>query len=719
MTRTKIEDILGPEGLLSQTLPRYEFRPQQLHMAQAVERALREPQVLLVEAATGTGKTLAYLAPALLSGKRVVVSTGTKALQEQLFHKDIPFLTKHWPKPFKAVLLKGRRNYLCQVRMDEMLLSPRFRGAHDAKHWERILAWARQTTTGDRAEISGLPDDYATWQDLSVSSEGCQGSKCKHYEACYVTQARRAAQEAQVIVVNHHLFFADLALREHSFAELLPEYDAVIFDEAHHLEDVASAYFGMQLSNFRLSELIADIRLTLSRDALVDAPLDATLKQLGVCGTSLFTLMAFGRYEGRYPLAEILKGGQRDKIQEAHRLLAASLTDVERELKRFHQRVEMAERLGARSAELKFELDAMMKADDPRYTYLFEIKDRGVFMQAAPVDLAEIFERRLLRHHDTLIFTSATLSTNADFEFFKRRMGLASPAPDSPTPSPAAATAPSPELGPELSPVARPAPAPGPSGPQAAKAARSALASLGLAPGAGAQEAPPKPLKLHELLLEPVFDYAQQCLLYIPKKLPAPTHRDFVDGVIQIVEYLIGVTDGRAFVLFTSYANMNAVHDALAPKLAQTVLKQGERPKRELIEVFKADKRSVLFATSSFWEGVDVEGDALQLVILDKLPFASPGDPLIKARMDLVESRGGSSFMELSVPHAALTLKQGFGRLIRSRHDTGIVAILDSRLATKPYGRYFLKTLPPAPVVWTAPEVKRWWQERQVVDASG
>lgn len=688
-TPAPIEEILGPQGLLSRTLPRYEFRPQQLQMAQAIERALMQRHVLIVEAATGTGKTLAYLAPALTSGKRVVVSTGTKALQEQLFFKDIPFLTQHWPTKFKAVLLKGRRNYLCKWRMDDMLLNPRFRGPHDAKHWERVIQWARTTETGDRAEIPGLPDEYATWADLSISSEGCQGSKCKHYETCYVTQARRKAQEAEIIVVNHHLFFADMALKENSFAEILPEYDAVIFDEAHHLEDVASAYFGMQLSNYRLSELLSDIRQALEREDAVDADIERDLKSINVAGTSLFTLLAFGLYEGRYPLKGVLEGGQRLKLEEAHRQLAASLTDLERELRRFHQKVETAERLGQRASELKFELDAVMKAEDERYTYFLEIKDRGVFIQAAPIDLAEIFQRRLLKTHSTLVFTSATLSTNEDFNYFKKRMGLLPPTIKKPK-----ATAQTEEAQAQTTPKVES---------EAPSKEESRLAS----------EAKSQPAPTDELLLEPVFDYASQCLLYIPKRLPPPNDPAFMDGVIQIIEYLVGITDGKAFVLFTSYANMNTAYEALAPKLTQTVFKQGDRPKSELLKAFKADTHSVLFATSSFWEGVDVEGESLQLVIIDKLPFASPGDPLIKARMELLESRGGNSFMELSVPSAALTLKQGFGRLIRSREDIGIVAILDSRIATKRYGSYFIKTLPPAPVVWNAAEVKQWWAQRQ------
>lgn len=672
-----IDDILGPEGLLSKALDNYEHRPQQLEMAQAVALALKDKQRLVVEAATGTGKSLAYLVPALLSGKRVVISTGTKALQEQLFQKDLPLLAKHWHEEFDAVLLKGRRNYLCQWRMQDMLMAPRFRGPNDAKFWPDIMEWSRKTEVGDRAEVKGLPDDYPTWADLSISSDACTGSKCKFYENCFVTQARRRAQEAKIIVVNHHLFFADLALRKTTYAEILPEYDAVIFDEAHHLEDVASAYFGMQISNYRISELIGDIKRWMDKEAVADKSIEKVIKELGVDGSSLFSLMAFGLYEGRYPLREALEGSQREKIKEAQRQLSDTIADLEREFKRFATKIEGSERLAERTTNLKFEIDSVLRADDDHYTYFLEIKNNGVFVQAAPIDLAQLFQDKLLDGRDAMIFTSATLSTNDTFDYFKQRMGLV------PKSKGKDASKPPDDLVLEQEddkPKSRPA-------------------------LTGAPE-------LRELRLEPVFDYETQCVVYIPEKLPEPNHPAFVEGVAKIVKYLVSITEGRAFVLFTSWANMNRVHEMLEHELTQTVLKQGERPKAQLIQAFKEDRTSVLFATSSFWEGVDVEGDALQLVIIDKLPFASPGDPLVKARMDLLEARGGNSFMDYSVPSAALTLKQGFGRLIRSRQDIGIVAILDSRIATKRYGKYFLKSLPPAPVVWTAPAVKRWWYDK-------
>ena len=687
-----IEGVLGEEGIVAKKLGRYEYRPQQLEMAHAVLDALDHKELLIVEAATGTGKTLAYLVPALLSGRRVVISTGTKALQEQLFQKDIPFLSDHWPEEVKAIVLKGRRNYLCKLRFDSMMLGPKFRAAADVQHWPTIKKWAKETETGDRADIEGLPDDFPTWADLSVGSEACKGSKCSHYDSCYVTKARKAATEANLIVVNHHLFFADLALKQGGFGEVIPEHDAVVFDEAHHLEDIASNYFGMEVSNWRVNELILDLKSAMEGENATDDDLDAAMKRVTQRATSFFSMLAFGHYEGRYPLDKILEGAQKERIQESYRLFGVSISELERELRRFAGASELSERLAERAADLKFETDSLMKCDDERYTYFMEVRDRGVFLNAAPIDLAELFQQKLLRDHDTIVFTSATLSTNDDFTYFKQRMGLE-----------------------EIPPLEKK------EEDDSEGVAESEDKSEASVESAGGKKKPVKgkkekkkrpPRQVKEVLLPPVFDYEEQCLIYVPRRLPPPNDPKFIDGVVQIVEYLLGISQGRAFVLFTSWANMNAVHEELEHKLPYRVLKQGSKPKSELIREFKKDEHSVLFATSSFWEGVDVEGDALKLVIIDKLPFASPADPLNKARMELLEARGKSSFFDFSVPGAALTLKQGFGRLIRSRSDTGVVAILDSRIASKRYGSHFIKSLPPAPLVWNASEVKRWWQDR-------
>jgi ATP-dependent DNA helicase DinG len=651
-----VESILGPGGLLNQALDRYEYREQQVQMATAVQRALDKRRPLVVEAATGTGKTLAYLVPAILSGKRVVVSTGTKALQDQLFHKDIPFLQEHFPLDFKAVQLKGRTNYLCKLRFEEMSGNPKFRNRSEATMWPKIKVWAGHTETGDRAEIEGLPDDFATWNDLSVGAEACLGTKCKFYEECFITNMRKHAQDADVIVVNHHLFFADLALRDIGFAEILPEYDAVVFDEAHHVEDVATNHFGLQVSNYRFRELVGDIRRTMESEDVVDDTLDDALYELDKAYKSFFPVLTYGLYDGTYELGPILDGEVGKLVEPEKQVLVEALSDLSRAVGACSKLGEIAERLSERCAELRFELQMILKRDNPKYVYFVTVRDRGMFLQAAPIDLADLLRRKLLNRHDTLIFTSATLATGGNFDFFRQRMGMGS----------------------------------------ASNTETSKLDTY----------------DIDELILPAVFDYAAQSLLYVPNRLPEPRVEGFVENVAVIVEYLVGITEGRAFVLFTSYSNMNAVWDLVADKIDYPTYKQGEAPKQELLEKFRADTHSVLFATSSFWEGVDVEGESLSLVIIDKLPFANPSDPLTRARIDLIDSSGGNAFMQFSVPSAALTLKQGFGRLIRSANDRGVVAILDSRIAKKRYGRYFLESLPPAPVVWNARDVRDWWKER-------
>jgi ATP-dependent DNA helicase DinG len=655
-----IEDIMGPGGMLSEAHGNYEHRPQQIEMAEAVDEALERRRPLIVEAATGTGKTLAYLIPALLSKRRVVVSTGTKALQGQLFEKDLPFLQEHWPTTFDTVQLKGRRNYLCKLRFEEMKGQPRFRKREDARMWPDIVRWAAKTESGDRAEIPGLPDDYAAWSDLSVGSEGCLGTKCQFYEDCFVFEARRRAQDADIIVVNHHLFFADLALRDQGITELLPEYDAVIFDEAHHLEGVATSYFGLQVSNWRFKELVGDVRREMDVEEVEDDDVEDALDHLSSTANDFFNLLTYGLYDGRYALEEVLDGSQKDKIREADQEVRDALTGLNRAVAKLAALGDVGERLAERCTEVKLDLATIINRHHSEYAYLIERRDKGVFLQAMPIDVAGLVRTKLLDTHDTLVFTSATLATAGDFEYFKQRLGMV----------------------PE-----------------------------------GEEDASRGNYDVDELLLEPVFDYDDQCVLYIPRKLPAPNDPEFVDNVALIVKYLIGITDGRAFVLFTSYANMNAVYDILADELEYTVLKQGERPKSEILEIFRDDAHSVLFATGSFWEGVDVEGDALSMVVIDKLPFANPSDPLTRARLDHIEAVGGNSFRDYSMPSAALSLKQGFGRLIRSRTDTGIVAILDSRIATKRYGSYFLDSLPPAPLAWTAPQVKHWWKKKHPEDS--
>ncbi len=641
-----IDDILGEGGAIARAMSHWENRPQQLEMAHAVERCFDDRTPLIVEAATGTGKTLAYLVPALLSGKRVVISTGTKALQEQLFYKDLPFIAEHWHEEVDAVLLKGRRNYLCKLRFESMKMNPSFRSRDDAQLWPKILSWASHTESGDRAEIEGLPDDWPTWSDLSVGAEGCLGSDCPHYEQCHVTVARRRASTARIIVVNHHLFFADLALKDVGFGEILPAYDGVIFDEAHHLENVATSYFGIELSNFRFGELTGDVLRALDEAALNEDAVEDAVKVLDTAQKTFLSNLTIGLYDGSYGLAEHLerKGGallgdSKDELFDALRKLEIAVKKS--------ALIDSHPRLAERCAEIGADLRFLMKHGDAKYVFFLEVRGSGRFLQAMPIDLADLMRRKLLETHDIMVFTSATLSTGGDFGYFRQRMGVESD------------------------------------------------------------------YRVAEIILPPVFDYSQQCLIYVPSRLPVPTHPDFMEGFCTIAQYLLEISGGRAFLLFTSYANMDAAWERLSEGLSERFdcFRQGEAPKNELLDRFRESEHPILFATASFWEGVDVMGEKLSLVVIDKLPFANPSDPLVRARLDLLDEQGGNAFREFSLPQAALTLKQGFGRLIRSRADRGVVAILDSRVANKSYGRYFLDSLPPAPVVWRAAGVRDWWGE--------
>jgi len=651
----ELDDIFGPDGLLADAHPRYEHRPRQIEMARGVQRALDRRRALVVEAATGTGKTLAYLIPALRSDQRVVISTGTKALQEQLFHKDIPFLERHWPEPFESALLKGRSNYLCRLRFDEIFEGARSVPGGEREAWNRLVDWIEETETGDRSEVDGLSDDSPLWNEVSVGADNCLHTDCPRYNDCFVTRVRESAEDADLIVVNHHLFFADLSLRTEGVGEILPPYDAVIFDEAHHLEGVATSFFGIHVSNYRFRDLADDIRRSLETEEITDTSLEAATGELKRTTDHFFDAASLGLGGGRHPIDEAIGGDRADEIERRRGELEETLEEVDGALEHCTELGDVGTRYRERCRELGEDLDHVLSADDSRYAYFADIRGRGTFLKAAPVDLAALFREKLLDHHDSMVFTSATLATGGDLEFFKRRMGIA-----------------------------------------------------GTPDRAGA---PTEPYPVDETILPPVFDYEEQAAVYVPRKLPEPGSDGFTDHVCTVVEYLLEITDGRAFVLFTSHANLDAVHAELGDQIPYPTLKQGELPKRELLDRFRAETRSVLFATSSFWEGVDVEGESLSMVIIDKLPFANPSDPLVRARLDLIESRGQDPFSEYSLPSAALSLKQGFGRLIRSRSDRGIVAILDSRIANRRYGRYFLESLPPAPVHWTAPAVRRWWNE--------
>jgi len=672
-----IDSVLGEDGLLARGIDGFELRPQQLAMARAVSRALEEDRYLIVEAGTGTGKTLAYLLPAILSGKKVVVSTATKTLQEQVFFKDIPQLAEVLGIEVRAAYMKGRSNYLCKTRFEEFAEDPKFAVKAEAALWPSIRSWAEATESGDRAELA-LPESFAAWRDLSSTSETCTGPKCPAYETCFVTEMRRKAQEAQLVVVNHHLFCADLAVRTRgegdTGAEVIPRYDAVIFDEAHALEDIATDYFGVSVSNWRLDELVRDAtRAVAKAEAL--APLVAPLigrvegraagffatletaiaRTPGVMGAhglpggarqGSFGAARRGGSEDSYGATRLAPGQLDACATERHELLHAleELADAVDAAPDLPELEAIARRCLTIADDLSFVTDVQ---EGGLFVHFAERRGRGVFLRAAPIEVADELARRLYASLGAAVFTSATLAVGGRFDYLRRRLGLEDHERELRVP-------------------------------------------------------------LDEVQLGSPFDYRTQAALYLPSHLPEPQDRSFIDEATWELEQLFAITGGRAFALFTSVRNMQRAHALLEPRLPYRVLLQGQLPKAQLIERF-LEAPSVLFATASFWEGVDVPGDALSLVVIDKLPFASPGDPVVSARVDAIRAAGGDAFGAYQVPQAAIALRQGFGRLIRSRTDRGIVAILDKRIVTKSYGRQFLRSLPDCPRFPAIESVERWW----------
>ncbi|HEX8700320.1 MAG TPA: ATP-dependent DNA helicase [Myxococcaceae bacterium] len=645
---SNVDTLLGPGGALQSALPAYEHRPEQLQMARAVERAFNERSYLLAEAGTGTGKTLAYLVPALLSGRRVVVSTATKTLQDQIFFKDLPLLKERMGLEFEAAYLKGRGNYLCLQRFNAFSKDPTFGSREEVRHWPHIQEWSTRTETGDRAELE-LPENFSAWSRLSATADTCLGSKCPLYEQCFVTRMRREAESADLLVVNHHLFFADLALKGTGRRSegVLPLYEAVIFDEAHALEDAASGHFGCSVSNHRLEELARDAVASLPETDGRFTTLRALAARVRTHGEVFFTqaprVLGLAGSEGGVALkpekmAQL--AGSLEQVRQSLEALAA-FTSSEREPELLA--------LARRGSEMSDELTFLEKAESTDHVYWAEARGRGVFLRSSPIDVAKELRSRLYGGVDTVVFTSATLAAESRFDFFARRMGLYDD---------------------EGVPVA----------------------------------------EVRTLSVPSPFDFARQAALYLPTHLPDPAVPGFIEAAAEEIIRLCEVSNGRAFVLFTSLKNMERAYELTQSRLPYQVLKQGDRPKQQLLEAFR-EMPSVLFAAHSFWEGVDVPGDALSLLIIDRLPFASPGDPLVAARIRQLEARGEEAFETYQLPQATLALRQGFGRLIRTQTDRGAVALLDRRIVTKPYGRAFLHSLPSAQRVEDLHSLRLWFQD--------
>jgi ATP-dependent DNA helicase DinG len=625
-----MDEIFGPSGLLAQKIDFYEHRPEQGEMAAAVTRALSQEHFLVVEAGTGTGKTLAYLIPAVLSGKRVVVSTGTKTLQEQLFFKDVPLVQEKLGYSFKAAFMKGRGNYLCWRRFRLLSRQPLFESLEEVDHYQRIKRWAGKTHTGDRAELTDLPEDLNAWKEVCASSDTCLGQACDFHDSCFITRIRQEAAGADVLIVNHHLFFADLGVRLKGYGEVLPRYEAVVFDEAHQLEEVATQYLGTVLSNYRFEELARDLRREASAAKSKDASLSRMANELLESQERFFDLLR--QEETRFTLKKEHLGG---KVREAGEGLSQKLTGLAAHVEGMKELPEGLRACGRRTGELKEELEDLLSLSRQEMVYWCETRGRGVFLHASPVDVSSSLHEHLYPRLRTAVFTSATLSTQKNFGFFKARMGLAG----------------------------------------------------------GGEEA------TEDLILDSSFNHKTQSLLYLPPHLPDPNHPSFLARAVDEISTLLGLSRGRAFVLFTSIKNMEEAHRRLRERIPFTSFVQGEKPKSALIQAFREDVHSVLFATASFWEGVDVQGEALSCVIIDRLPFSPPNEPVMEARLERIAVNGGSPFWDYQVPSAILLLKQGLGRLIRTRQDRGLLAVLDCRLLSRSYGKAFLQSLPPCPVV--------------------
>ena len=649
--KASMKEVFGPGGFLEKCMKGgfdrsvvssdYEYREGQLQMAELVHDAFESHHHAIVEAGTGTGKTLAYLIPAICSGRRVVVSTATKSLQEQLFQKDIPFLQKHFAPNLKVAVMKGRSNFLCISKLNQTQDQALLKGIEEVDYFRQIKDWAKLTETGDRAELTFLPDDSELWGRLDARRDTCSGQKCPSFNPCFVTGMHQRAKEADLIIVNHHLFFADLALKQDDFGSILPDYSAVVFDEAHEMEDVASDYFGRQISNFRFEELARDTDQTLRLLHQGTPSLLRKTQRIRERSRSFFEL--FPPREGRFSFSRNERAAFLEQNRETYDALVSSLKSLETELSALTNRPEELTRMARRSFELRQELSFLFESDEKNFVYWYERRHKGVFLTATPIDVSQILRERLFEKFDTVILTSATLTVGGRFDYIRQRLGI-----------------------------------------DHAK----------------------------ERTLPPEFDYSSQAMLYLPRKMPDVRDAGFAgkaaDEIVQLLEH----SQGRAFCLFTSYTQMNELFERVRLRVSFPLLLQGTAPRSALLERFKNTEAAVLFATASFWQGVDVPGEQLSCVIVDRLPFAVPSDPIVAARVAALQEDGRNAFAEFQVPQAVLSLKQGFGRLIRTKTDHGVLALLDTRIQRMPYGKIFLESLPRYGVTHELTDVARFLDAR-------
>jgi ATP-dependent DNA helicase DinG len=667
-----MEEIFGRDGLIARAHPEYEYRPGQIEMAGAVLRAFEEQRHLIVEAGTGTGKTLAYLVPAVAAavarGGRVVISTGTKNLQEQLMEKDIPFLQRVLPRKFTAAYMKGRSNYACLQRIKRAENSPVLEGLDELDYFDEVRRWARNSQTGDRAELVQLPENLSFWRHIDARSETCLGQKCADFDACYITRMRQRAGDADIVIVNHHLFFADLALRGGQYGQVLPDYNAVVFDEAHLIEDVAAEYFGAQVSSYQLEDIVRDLSMLPIMNVESNRELTKIAARMTRFADNFWIGFRDGRgEEGRFPIVPGTFARKRTdgKIEpttlgQSYMSLDGALERMETTLDTLAELAPEIENLLRRVRQVRFDLQFIVAGDDRSFVYWLERRGRGTFLRASPIDVSSLLQDKLFERVETVVMTSATLASAGSFNFMRKRLGLLD---------------------------------------QHESFEDEQSKSAG---------------KTDDLIAASGYDYDRQAVLYLPPRMPDPRSPQWAEAASLEVIKILHATEGRAFVLSTSFAGMRSLYELVAPEIDYPCLLQGTASKAGLLERFRETPHAVLFATSSFWQGVDVRGAQLSCVIIDKLPFAVPSDPVVAARQRYIDEQGGSSFYEYSVPQAIISLKQGLGRLIRSATDRGVLAVLDPRLKTKGYGRLFLESLPPCRVTSDIRDVARIFETDEV-----